>query len=172
MRLDIRKLAAADKTSLHPMEYECDLDLSRLTRWGQNLFPGPVSVKGVLYRDEAGVIRTDCSVQAVLSVPCARCLKQVDTPISRRFSHIIVPGEDTDDNGEWIFAPGNMLDIDDMVAADLLLELEDVVLCSPNCKGLCPICGSDRNTQPCSCDTSIPDPRFDALRKLIDQPET
>ena len=43
------------------------------------------------------------------------------------------------------------------------------LLCRPDCKGLCPICGVDRNETDCSCEMNTENP-FAILRKL-DLPE-
>ena len=48
----------------------------------------------------------------------------------------------------------------------LLLDLPAAPLCRDDCAGLCPSCGIDLNQFTCSCDMSIPDPRWDALREL------
>jgi uncharacterized protein len=37
-------------------------------------------------------------------------------------------------------------------------------LCKPDCKGLCPRCGANRNRQPCTCVGD--DPRWEALANL------
>ncbi|MFO7841307.1 MAG: DUF177 domain-containing protein, partial [Fidelibacterota bacterium] len=39
-------------------------------------------------------------------------------------------------------------------------------LCSPDCKGLCPICGANLNHMNCSCKTENYDPRWDKLKEL------
>ena len=39
-------------------------------------------------------------------------------------------------------------------------------LCREDCRGLCRVCGANRNTAPCTCDPRPPDPRLAALRDL------
>ena len=39
-------------------------------------------------------------------------------------------------------------------------------LCQPECKGLCPHCGANRNTTECNCAEQYVNPRLAALRKL------
>ena len=39
-------------------------------------------------------------------------------------------------------------------------------LCSEDCKGLCPVCGTNLNKGECNCDTAVCDPRFAILRNL------
>jgi len=40
-------------------------------------------------------------------------------------------------------------------------------LCKPDCKGLCPICGTNLNIKQCNCDTHKSDPRWKPLEKLL-----
>ncbi len=39
-------------------------------------------------------------------------------------------------------------------------------LCRPDCKGLCPTCGADRNETACSCEEPTADSRWAALAAL------
>lgn len=39
-------------------------------------------------------------------------------------------------------------------------------LCRDDCAGLCPVCGEDRNQQPCGCDVTVTDDRWAALGDL------
>jgi uncharacterized protein len=71
-------------------------------------------------------------------------------------------------------------DVDyELVDADTALELDRMVrdavvvgqpvrvLCRPNCAGLCPSCGADRNTEVCDHgEEPVIDPRWEALRGL------
>ena len=61
------------------------------------------------------------------------------------------------------------------VAAELgafttLLETETTLalpmkpLCREDCRGLCPVCGGNRNVTACACETHVPDPRWTALK--------
>jgi uncharacterized protein len=53
----------------------------------------------------------------------------------------------------------------------IFLELPLAPLCRPDCQGLCPECGADKNEAPCECPGPV-DPRWatlDALR--FDEPD-
>lgn len=49
---------------------------------------------------------------------------------------------------------------------EFVLALPVKPLCRPDCKGLCPICGQNRNEGSCSCVREEGDPRLAALRGL------
>ena len=64
------------------------------------------------------------------------------------------------------FELGDLLDLEPMVREILLLDAPAVPLCRTECAGLCPVCGTDRNSGPCSCDNEVSDPRWAALDQL------
>jgi uncharacterized protein len=48
----------------------------------------------------------------------------------------------------------------------VLLDAPTTPLCRPDCAGLCPQCGADRNEQACACQPPPADPRWSALDAL------
>jgi len=49
------------------------------------------------------------------------------------------------------------------VSEQIQLAIPGRLLCRPDCRGLCPQCGADRNTEPCRCEERTIDPRWAAL---------
>ncbi|MBI3635882.1 MAG: DUF177 domain-containing protein, partial [Candidatus Rokubacteria bacterium] len=58
------------------------------------------------------------------------------------------------------------LDVSRLVETETSLALPMKPLCRPDCRGLCPLCGGNRNVVSCTCETRPPDPRLAALRDL------
>ena len=62
------------------------------------------------------------------------------------------------------------LDTEELVFQELIFEIPRVLLCSADCKGLCPICGKKRAAG-CSCqpadDAAPPDARLSILKQLL-----
>jgi uncharacterized protein len=108
-------------------------------------------------------------------VPCARCIEPVEIPLAGEFDLIFRPlGADADVPERSITASeteigyyqkGSLL-LEDVLREQVLLSLPVRTLCKPDCKGLCPRCGTNRNLQPCSCDEGPSDPRWEALTDL------
>ena len=73
--------------------------------------------------------------------------------------------ENLDEND---YLTGMDLDVDRLVYLEVLMSWPLKVLCKEDCKGLCPHCGADRNVTDCDCDKKQIDPRFAALRALLD----
>lgn len=58
------------------------------------------------------------------------------------------------------------LDISQEIRDMVLLALPSKLLCSEECLGLCPICGTDLNRKKCNCKRETFDPRWEALLRL------
>jgi uncharacterized protein len=58
------------------------------------------------------------------------------------------------------------LDLWPAVREQLLLAAPEYVLCAPDCRGLCPRCGTNLNEGACDCGAPEPDERWAALRGL------
>ena len=106
-------------------------------------------------------------------VPCARCIEPVEIPLTADYDLIYRPADaDADSPERSITAPeteigyyqGDSLALEDVFREQVLLSLPAKTLCKPDCKGLCPRCGADRNRQPCTCVGE--DPRWEALANL------
>ena len=72
------------------------------------------------------------------------------------------------DNGEVRLLEPNAAEIDvgEALREELVLTAPAYVVCSEECRGLCPHCGMNLNETTCECATDEPDPRWDALRAL------
>jgi len=108
-------------------------------------------------------------------VPCARCIEPVEIPLAAEFDLIFRPlGADAGAPERSISASEteigyyqrDSLSLEDVLREQVLLSLPVRTLCKPGCKGLCPRCGANRNTQPCSCEAGQTDPRWGALSGL------
>jgi uncharacterized protein len=127
----------------------------------------PVSVKGQVSSGAEGVT---LSMTAVFDfcVPCDRCATSIESKKEYRFDHDLVLELHHEDHGDYILVENYELDLDELVRADILLELPTKNLCSPDCKGLCPQCGTNLNSGSCTCDTHQIDSRLEILKQLID----
>ena len=64
------------------------------------------------------------------------------------------------------YYPGESMELEDSLREQILLAVPIKSLCRYDCKGLCPVCGVNRNQQLCDCDQHQPDPRWAALGEL------
>jgi uncharacterized protein len=108
-------------------------------------------------------------------VPCARCLETVEHAIKGEFDLLFRPiGVDAGAADRSIgpseteigYYQGGGLVLEDVLREQVLLSLPARTLCREDCKGLCPRCGRDLNSESCNCDLAAADPRWSALSDL------
>jgi uncharacterized protein len=126
-------------------------------------------------RDIVSDIRLRASYQGSFEIPCARCVDPVMTPLSGEFDLIFRPlGTDGDSSEQAIstseteigYYQNDSLALEDVLREQVLLSLPARTLCREDCKGLCPHCGSNQNSESCDCDAIPVDPRWSALSEL------
>jgi uncharacterized protein len=97
------------------------------------------------------------TLQGALETTCARCLEParlaVDTPLAVTFvpSDERHPAVEVEDPEVVPFA-GNDIDIGDDVRDEILLAIPINPVCAESCRGLCPVCGGNRNAILCDCE--------------------
>lgn len=134
-----------------------------------NTFGDVVSVDGVLESLVDGVLLRG-TVAVGITQTCARCLQPI-TPgtltahVAELFSDSKAAEVDSDVEEGYEIANG-MIDIDALIRDALAEQVPVAPHCRPDCAGLCPTCGVDRNTTTCDC-TDVPvDGRWSALSDL------
>ena len=134
-------------------------------------FGGSVAVDAVLDKTPRQIyLKADVRTTGLFQ--CDRCLEEFELPISGGFKTLYVydelvaardPGEDV----QVITLDTVYLDLAEDVRQMVMLSVPLKLLCKTDCKGLCPHCGTDRNTKACSCKDEEIDARWEDLRKLI-----
>ena len=81
---------------------------------------------------------------------------------------ITTPDEDVDD---YPLDPEGVIELDQIVRDAIGVEIPFSPLHSPDCQGLCPVCGGDRNLGECPGDHPSTDPRWAGLEQLLEQME-
>jgi uncharacterized protein len=121
-------------------------------------------------------VRVKGRVQVSLETECDRCLGRAAFPIDTTFDLFYKPveamAESEDevaiDEGEaeigFYQLPGLVLE--DILREQVLLQLPMQRVCSESCKGICPICGANRNETECHCESHPGDDRWNALKDI------
>ena len=94
---------------------------------------------------------------------CSRCLAPVESDFDLRLREVFEehPLED-----ETYPLRNDEIDLEQPLVDLVVPELPIVPLCDPDCLGLCPTCGVNRNEDPCHCASAERDVRWDALNQL------
>jgi len=138
---------------------------------------GPLVARGSaeLLPDTGGEVRVTGRIETDLETECDRCLGRAAFHIDAPFDLFYRPLESTAgadevaiDEGEaemgFYELPG--LQLEDIVREQVLLQLPMQRVCSENCRGICPICGVNRNETECACQPHPGDDRWMALKDL------
>lgn len=113
----------------------------------------------------SGII-VDGRLGAGASGQCSRCLADLGLAIESDVQEIY---QRTPENEDINPLEGDQLDLRPMVRESLLLAIPEAPVCSPDCKGLCPVCGVDLNRESCSCARPVADDRWSVLDQLKGQ---
>ena len=117
-------------------------------------------------------IRLKGQFKGNFEVKCARCVEPVGLPLEAEYDLIFRPAEVDAVSGERSitaseteigYYEGDSLLLEDVLREQVLLSLPVRTLCKPDCKGLCPHCGENRNQTECDCAEKATDPRWGAL---------
>lgn len=163
MLLDLKNVFL--NTGVHRLA-DYKLDLSSVAVDGVNPMPEPVTVRAEAV-NTAGVVRLIIKAEFLYSRPCDRCFSPTDRIMSLEFEHTLVVSLSGDCNDDYIEVPDYTLNLDELVASDIILELPLKHLCREDCKGLCQSCGANLNDGDCNCSKTTTDPRLEVLKQLL-----
>ena len=131
---------------------------------------------------DANKVRLVGRVKATLELECGRCLDpftiQVDAPFDMLYLPVgtlpaakAVDGEDEtaieEDDLGVAYYKDDQIDLGELMREQFYLALPMKPLCRPDCRGLCSICGKNRNRELCACEPKWTDPRMAELKKLL-----
>jgi uncharacterized protein len=122
-----------------------------------------------------GQIRITGELRTRLEFVCARCLESVLEEVCREFDLFYRPVQSMTqeeevqlklDDTEVAFFEGEGLFLTDVLAEQVLLAIPMKVICRSDCRGLCPHCGANLNTDECRCEAHASDSRLAPLARL------
>ena len=103
--------------------------------------------------------------ESTLDGPCVRCLGPAGVTVDVDERQIDQPGDDEELSSEYV--QGDELDVHSWARDALALSLPTQIICRPDCRGLCPVCGENLNeADPGHAHEQEPDPRWAKLSEL------
>jgi uncharacterized protein len=155
-----------------PFDAELEFSLAELDR-EPLLEISPVRIRGQVARIEGGF-----SLEADLGyggrLECSRCLAAYPFRTDEAFTLLLYkrPGaleeelslERADLDAYFYETPE--ISLTPIAEERIQMAIPMKPLCREDCRGLCPGCGRDLNTEPCRCETPAADPRWEALRSI------
>jgi len=137
---------------------------------------GPIEWEGSISETD-GEVRFVGKLRARVEQACVRCLEPVHQEIDRPFDLFFERREaDSFDDGDEVeldqedtdtaFLVDREFQLDEVIREQIVLALPMKPLCSPECRGLCAVCGRNLNEGECEC-TPLPlNPQFKPLLEL------
>jgi len=138
----------------------------------------PLTGTVTLMRTSQGILATG-TLRTTLVAQCRRCLELCDAEIKIELEEEFYPAvpfaeapldEMPEENWDEALQidEHHILDLHEVIRQDLLLAIPMQTLCQPDCAGLCPRCGGNRNRGECTCDDKDIDPRWAVLQALLE----
>ena len=135
----------------------------------------PVSLAFEIFKDKSHY-RLVGRTQTAIELPCSRCLEGSLVPLEAVFDLLYLPALEAPDDEEvevveedinTAFYRDGVIDLGELVHEQLYLALPMKPLCRDDCKGLCSVCGANRNQTACACNVRWEDPRLAGLKALV-----
>lgn len=149
---------------------------------------GSVRVRGQVTNTGDSML-VEGQAQGEFAMTCARCLRPMRAPVTAEFQERFrrqgarpvdraadrrpetgpelgdPPVSLDDDQDDARSYHGDWLNLDEAVREALLLHMPMKPVCAPDCRGLCPQCGTNLNEAACGCEPETVDPRLAVLRE-------
>ncbi len=125
-----------------------------------------------------GGIRVHGTVKGTVAMECSRCLEPFEQPLVVNLDEVYrftdaqetarhVSSERVEDDSYRV--QEGILDLNQALNDAITLAVPMKPLCLPDCRGICPLCGVNRNLQGCECVEEEIDPRLEVLKRLLDR---
>lgn len=148
--------------------------LSRMQSDGECAFAGPV-VSDITAAREYDHVRVTGRVSTRVGLACSRCLANFETPLDSSFTIYFRKGTSRDlaeeqetelEEQDLVSATysGDEIDLSHEIEEQVAMEVPLKPLCCEECKGLCPVCGTDLNHSSCSCPRGETSLKLSALK--------
>jgi len=169
--LDVKALKEKRGRQEH---YDLNVYLPELDGDGDRIsFAGPADIDIDLTNTGFCILLTG-KIEVPVEMDCARCLTPFKCHVTTDIFETYYdkkkgPPKTSDNDEEYIPFTGDDINIEPEVIKAVLLAIPIRALCDPECKGLCPQCGSNLNIETCTCRQENIDPRMAKLKELLEQ---
>lgn len=169
MIIDIRELASKGNT----IRFDAQIDMAQLIKGNKEITASSPLHVDLAAKYATGVVEVEGRLTAEIELVCSRCLSQVKENVNVAFHEAFAFKKDhneaEEEENEINFVPVEKFDLTPYVEENVLLELPYIPLCDEACKGLCPICGTNRNETACGCREEKVDPRLAGLKDFFNK---
>lgn len=126
----------------------------------------PLQINLVADRVKEG-IEVSGTVAGTMMLCCSRCLVEYPSQFERELSEMYYFNLEAAGGKEGYEVAGTTIDLEPMLRDVIVLALPVNPLHDPECAGLCPVCGADRNLADCGHRRSSEDLRWAPLKTML-----
>ncbi|GFR37776.1 hypothetical protein PRECH8_10720 [Insulibacter thermoxylanivorax] len=168
MKINFKEMAGLDG----PIQLETQLDMSQALGSRRDILRHTPVHAELTAEFAAGIFLIDGQLDGDIVFSCSRCLDEVSEHIHVPFHESFSQDEqfkDENEEDDVFYIPQNEFDLVPYLEAAYLMSVPFVALCKEDCRGLCPVCGTNRNETDCSCRMERIDPRLAELQKFFEK---
>ena len=165
MKIDVSSIVKVEGSYIE-FELEENIDLFN-EKLDDFQFEPKVKFSGIV-TNVGSILRLSGVGEVSYSVDCNMCLENFTKTLKFKLKDVYYQKEVEEDSDSYVFT-GHKIDIDRAVFDTLVLNLPMKPVCKDECKGLCPICGKNRNEVSCECDNSVGDERLSILKNFFNK---
>ena len=166
MLLDVRRII---NTPGGRIDFRFERDFSDVDFGGVCPAIRPVLVVGQV-RNIAGMLRLELTLDTTLAAVCDRCGETFDQPFRYACEYLLATELEDEENDEILLLNDGTVDLGELSREVFILNMPTKLLCSDDCRGLCPGCGANLNHEVCRCKKAV-DPRLAKLAQLLEKSE-
>lgn len=133
----------------------------------------PIEGKVEIMRIEYGFNARVFDFSTEVNLTCERCLKEFSYKIewdSVEAQFYLKKPRDVKDTFDlyMVDTKNQQIDVSELIRQEIILHFPAKSVCLDSCKGLCPVCGVDRNEKECDCQAETePENPFAKLKDLL-----
>ncbi len=129
------------------------------------------------YRINSTDVSIKENIKATLTLICTSCLESYKKDFELKTETIFTKNKEnlggevilTDSDLDVQYLEGEVIDLKEEAVKTIDLFIPISHKCTEECKGLCPVCGANRNISPCNCKIEKKDPRWEALKQFLNK---
>ncbi len=136
-----------------------------------------VNVSFRAYRIDNNDVSIKEKIKGEITLTCTSCLETYTQDIELATETIFTKNKAflggevtlTESELDVQYLEGETIDLKEEAIKTIDLHIPMSHTCSEDCKGLCPICGANRNINPCNCKIKKVDPRLQKLKEFLNK---
>ncbi|BBB32837.1 conserved hypothetical protein [Thermotomaculum hydrothermale] len=136
-----------------------------------------VNVSFRAYRIDINDVSIKEKIKGNITLICTNCLEEYTQDIDLSTETIFTKDKGflggevtlTESELDVQYLEGETIDLKEEAIKTIDLFIPMSHTCKEDCKGLCPICGANRNINPCNCKIEKVDPRLQKLKEFLNK---